>query len=510
MSAPRRIFLDDTDPSIRYSANQWFPRDVNSLKLGNLGDVWNGTSMATSDDGATLSFAFNGTSIQLIGTIETKTDDLGNVDPTWVCLVDEIPISNGTDPTFKFPENNWVLCDQPKLLPGEHTLTVKVQSKGQPFYADSIVYTPMPDARVDGAVVEYTFGDPAITYGPGWQFFTIENTQNITQTKGAQVSFDFHGTAVSLTGYVPFELPHNATTAKYAIDNGPETTFTLQGLLPEATTTVFNVPMFSVGSLPAGDHTIVVTYEGDVTKTPLVVKTFYVTNATSPAAPVPGSSSSSAAGVGPSTGASNRGSGTGSNNSASSHSQTPTAAIAGGTVAAMLVLAILGVFLFLRRRRRRREEINRRRDPFTIEAAEVGGGGGATGTGTGTTLGTSRNPFDPYSEVRATSSPYSTYPTPSASTGGSGLQADNTATRASGTTRSFVALNSSSSPTSSSGGGVAAAAAALSPKAREAATQRDGPVIMQRHEDSGVRLNSTPSLLMSPRVVELPPNYSRE
>jgi hypothetical protein len=55
------IVLDDTDPSIRYTANQWFPHDVNQLNvLGNTGPIWNGTTTSTSVDGATLSFSFSG------------------------------------------------------------------------------------------------------------------------------------------------------------------------------------------------------------------------------------------------------------------------------------------------------------------------------------------------------------------------------------------------------------------------------------------------------------------
>jgi hypothetical protein len=55
------IVLDDTDPSIIYTANQWFPHDVNQLKfLGNTGPIWNGTTTSTSVDGATLSFSFSG------------------------------------------------------------------------------------------------------------------------------------------------------------------------------------------------------------------------------------------------------------------------------------------------------------------------------------------------------------------------------------------------------------------------------------------------------------------
>ncbi|KAJ7842800.1 hypothetical protein B0H14DRAFT_1022154 [Mycena olivaceomarginata] len=383
--ATRRIRIDDTDPAIKYAPNQWFPHDVNQLNtLGNLGSVWNGTSHSTSTTTASLTFPFNGTSIDVIGTIQLN--DLAD-DPTWVCLVDEIQITNGTDPTFKFPENNWILCSQPQLLPGPHTLTIKVQSKGQPFYLDSIFYTPTPDVTYDGAVLEYEAGDPAISYGAGWQFYTVENTQNITQTNGAQVALNFHGTAVTLTGYVPQELPHNATTAKYSVDGGPATTVTLAGLPPQGTTTIFNVPMLSVSNLSPTTHNIVITYEGDSGHTPLAVKNFYVTNSTTPVLADSHFSSASSPSSTPTKT---------STPPVVATKHTPVGAIAGGVVGGLALLALLAGLLFFLRRRRQRErgETPQRSDhgvdPFGIETAEAGGGAGAASIATGrATHGTS-------------------------------------------------------------------------------------------------------------------------
>ncbi|KAJ7057232.1 hypothetical protein C8F01DRAFT_1086843 [Mycena amicta] len=479
MTSPRRIYVDDTDASIQYGTNQWFPHDVTQLNtLGNLGTVWNGTTQSTSTNGATLNFAFSGTSISLLGTIQTAIDAEGNVDPTWTCLVDEIAISNGSDPTFKFPENNWILCDQPTLLAGPHTLKVKVQTKGQPFYVDSFIYTPTPDVSIDGAVLEYTAGDEAISYGTGWQFYTVENTENITQTKGAQVAINFHGTAVKLTGYVPMELPHNATTAKYVVDNGPATTFALQGLPAEATTTPFNVLMFAVDSLSPADHNVVVTYEGDSTKTPLVVKTFFSLHRPRAHLPRPPSHSS------------------GTHTGAKKHS--PAAAIAGGVVAGLVGLAVLAGLLFWCLRRRRRGKTPKRSSEFTIDKADVPAGPGTTALAF-SSAARSQDHFDPYAESQRhvpTASQTTTYPYPY-----SPLRRPNAAS-ASNEYSSLAA----SAPSSSSGTrGVHGAS-----KAQELAPQRR--VVVQRHQDSGVRLNSTPSLLLSqpPEIVELPPDYSRD
>ncbi|KAF8198139.1 hypothetical protein K438DRAFT_1584541 [Mycena galopus ATCC 62051] len=279
MATPRIVVVDDTDPAINYTANQWFPSDVTKLDpLGILGPVWNGTIHSTIVDGATFTFNFNGTSIDVIGTNSVTTLTDGTFDPQWSCTVDQIPIADGTNEQFTSPENNWLFCNQETLNPGPHTLTMKVQSKSTPFYFDTIRYTPLPGVEIDGAVVDYAFGDPAITYSSGWAFHTTAgNTANITQTNGAQVTLDFHGTAVSLGGYIPQELPPNATTAKYSIDGGAATTFPLAGLGVNGVS-LFNVPLFNVSGLTPGDHSLVVTYLGDSNHTPLVVKDFFVTN----------------------------------------------------------------------------------------------------------------------------------------------------------------------------------------------------------------------------------------
>jgi hypothetical protein len=72
------------------------------------------------------------------------TTDANNVtDPSWNCFVDEIKISN-PEPTFKFPEDNWLLCEQPEISSGSHILTIQVQSKGRAFCFDCLVCTPAP------------------------------------------------------------------------------------------------------------------------------------------------------------------------------------------------------------------------------------------------------------------------------------------------------------------------------------------------------------------------------
>ncbi|KAJ6631838.1 hypothetical protein B0H10DRAFT_1937597 [Mycena sp. CBHHK59/15] len=138
------------------------------------------------------------------------------------------------DLTFKFGENNWPLCQQDQIPAGSHVLTIQVQSNGQPFYFDSLVYTPLPGVAFHSAVLLYPHGDPAVSYGPGW--FT--DGQALTQTLNARATLNFHGesfeqysTLVTLFGYIHAEYPATATFVSYKIDGGSGVlvTFPLKG-----------------------------------------------------------------------------------------------------------------------------------------------------------------------------------------------------------------------------------------------------------------------------------------
>ncbi|KAJ7644920.1 hypothetical protein FB45DRAFT_784922 [Roridomyces roridus] len=335
---PRKIVVDDSDGSILYSPNDWFVADPSTLKGGNFGPIYNGTSHSASSN-VTLSFPFSGSSISVYGTLNIKTNADNTTDPTWTCFIDEIPISNG-NPTFKFYENNWELCVQSAITPGPHNLTIQVASKGQTFYLDNLIYTPTPDVVFDEAVVLYPTSDSSVSFGSGWDTFGGENG---TQTAGSQVSLNFHGTSVTPYAFVPTERPHNSSWATYSIDGGPAVNFTLAGLDPSpSASTSYNVILFTTPTLPSATHNLVIEYGGDGQHTPLVVQGFYVTNTTSPtlaiasagSATSPSASASAIAGKGH---AANGG------------------AIAGGVIGALFLLSVLAVIgLWLWRRRQRR------------------------------------------------------------------------------------------------------------------------------------------------------------
>ncbi|KAF7303428.1 hypothetical protein MIND_00571400 [Mycena indigotica] len=361
----RRIVVDDTSALIQYSNGGWSAADVGALnRLGNFGPVYRGTTHQTSTDGAQLRFPFTGTSVAAFGTISVSKLPDGTYDPRWECVVDGKSVTMG-DATFAYAENNWPLCHADSLPAGQHELTITVHSKGRPFYVDNIYYEPLQDgSSVDGAVVEYTSKDPSVGYGSGWQGW---GTQTVTTTAGSQVTLDFHGTEVSLFGYVPQELAHDATTAAYTIDGGPATSFGLAGLAAGSTTTVYNVAILSVTGLSPANHKLVVTYNGDRSHTPASRRLILCHQlcSTTPSAPsgstLPPAPSIPRAGIiGPSsqnfvfsaTADAARSSGSPAVFAAAKSS--PLAAILGGVIGALFLLALAVFLLFFCRRRRRR------------------------------------------------------------------------------------------------------------------------------------------------------------
>ncbi|KAJ6487410.1 hypothetical protein C8R47DRAFT_1047111 [Mycena vitilis] len=320
---PRPRVVDDTDPAVQYGPSGWFIADPKTLNVGNLGQIYQGTSHATTSN-STLSFPFNGTSIRVLGTMMVST--VNNVtDPTWNCFVDGTKIDN-PDPDFASPQNNWSLCDGQAISSGSHVLTIQVQSKGQAFYLDHLVYTPPPEETFESAVLIYSNTDPSVVFGSGW---STSAGQNMTNQQGSQVTLNFVGTSVSLYGLVPASgFSHNSTWATYTIDGGSSVNFTLGGLPSRSTTTQRNIVSFTTSTIQSGSHTLVATYGGDNGHTPLVVGEFMVTTTSID------TDSSSSAPVLPS-------------------KKIPVAGIAGGVVGAIAVLALLAALVVCYRRQRR-------------------------------------------------------------------------------------------------------------------------------------------------------------
>ncbi|KAF8624378.1 hypothetical protein AX15_005907 [Amanita polypyramis BW_CC] len=357
MSSSRQIVIDDTDPSIVYTGQGWFPDLGTQDTVGNFGQTYLHTQHGT-DANNSFVFSFEGTSIAVSGTTALKQiqgpNNVTTYDPTWECFVDGQSI--GSTQPFIYAENNWLLCDKTGLTDGPHVLTLNVTTMGTTFWFDFLQFTPPPNKSYGNGsnVMSLSNLDPGIEYLTGWG--PLGSTANCTTVPGSQAIFNFTGTSLTWVGFVPTELSHNASSASYSIDGGARTTFRLNGLAPDATTTIYNQIFFSTPELSPGPHTLLVTYLGSGSETPLVLSNIFFTNVTIP----PPSSSSSSSSSSRTSANPNLSSGSGI--AAGGHTSSRIGAIVGGVVGGVggfLILLTLVLFLFFTRRRRRRQEQTR-------------------------------------------------------------------------------------------------------------------------------------------------------
>ncbi|KAF8969566.1 hypothetical protein BDZ97DRAFT_1653481, partial [Flammula alnicola] len=337
---PRWVVVDDMNTDIQYSG-PWFQDASGSQdSIGNFGPAYQSTLHGTKAN-ASLAYAFSGTKVRVYGSNNLRNDS-GVLDPVWECFVDKISI--GATAPFQFAENNWVFCEQDALVDGPHVLTVNATVlKAQTFWVDQIQYVPSTSMALDQQAILIDSLDPQLelAYGQGWG--ALGGTANMTTQTGSLFNFDFTGISLSWYGFIPTELSHNATSGTYAVDGQTPVTFLLKGL-PATSTTIYNQKFFQTPQLTAGQHKLVVTYQGSTQTTPLTLDYLVVQNGSIPSTGISSSTGvSSSAGPSATLGASN-----GSNIGKNSNN---IGAIVGGIVGglAIILLAILG-YLYLRRR----------------------------------------------------------------------------------------------------------------------------------------------------------------
>lgn len=142
----------------------------------------------------------------------------------------------------------------------------------------------------------------------------------------------------------------NSTTATWVIDNNPAQNFTLNGHEVNATT-VYNQKFFETPVYPFGSHKLTVTYNGDNSKTPLVLGKLVIQNGTA----VPSATGTT---------------GTRATSSSSTHATSNhTPAIVGGVIGGVALLIVLSLVLFVLYRRRQKEK--RIKVDETVTASDV-------------------------------------------------------------------------------------------------------------------------------------------
>ena len=89
----------------------------------------------------------------------------------------------------------------------------------------------------------------------------------------------YEGTSLIWYGSIPGELSGTSTTATWVIDDNPARNFTLKGHEVNAAS-VYNQKFFETPVYPFGPHKLTVTYNGDNSKTPLVLGKLVIRNDT--------------------------------------------------------------------------------------------------------------------------------------------------------------------------------------------------------------------------------------
>ncbi|KAG6845575.1 hypothetical protein H0H87_007254 [Tephrocybe sp. NHM501043] len=301
MSLPnRRAVIDDSDIRIRYDGAGWV-QDISGGQdgTGTYGATYNHTLHTTKANGS-LAFSFEGTSIQVYGTVNLSPTYNASIvsdpsfQPPWECFIDNISI--GASKPSPFQENNWVFCENDHLNDGSHELKLNINMKqGTTFWLDYLQYTPSQTPE-NGLVVLVDNSDPSLSYDSTWQ--GVESTATMTTTQGGKVTFNFNGTQLTWIGVIPIDYPGNGSSASYSVDNGTPTSFDLVGHPATDGTSRYNQIFFTTPKLSPGSHNLSVTYNGNSQLTPLTLDYIYLTTSTStsssgPATTSPSSSSTS-------------------------------------------------------------------------------------------------------------------------------------------------------------------------------------------------------------------------
>ncbi|TFK44043.1 hypothetical protein BDQ12DRAFT_740375 [Crucibulum laeve] len=329
---PRRIIVDDTDNSIRYSGDGWFQDHGSRDSFGNLGPTYLHTLHGVNNN-ASFSFSFTGSTVIVQGTINL-TNTSGVIDPTWECFVDGLRIGPASFPgPSQF--NNWALCDNgdSNLVDRPHELTVNVSSRGNTFWLDSIQYVPSSQVPLDDKTVRLDDSDPSIKLD-GWE--PLGDVAVMTQKAGATMTMDFVGKSLSWFSFIPTELPHIACNASYTIDGGNAQLFVVPAI-SNSSPGQFNKEFFTTADLTPGPHRLVVTHHGTSTETPLTLDYIYVTNGSLPTSSTSSSSSLQSTSSPTPTLPSNK--------------NIPIGPIAGGVTLGVICLGIFAAIIFFRRRR---------------------------------------------------------------------------------------------------------------------------------------------------------------
>ncbi|KAF9025582.1 hypothetical protein BDZ89DRAFT_1114201 [Hymenopellis radicata] len=315
---PRRIAVDDADVSrIHYSGNWTTENGAHDDISKVYGPTYEHTQHGTIADGASISFLFNGSSIQVFGSWD---QDHNETLPSWECFVDSVKIEK-REPVPPSTNQNELCWDDNIDGTQEHALTVNITTPSNVntlFWFDYIVYTPYDDDLYNHTTMWLGKDDNAITYGGGWE---DSGDARMVAAKGASLSAKFNGSSIRMVG--PIKNATYASVAEYSIDGGTASTFSISK--NDGTyDMLWSQTIFESGQLSTDkEHTLTVQWDGEASYAQQFgIENFYIDTPTYAAT-----------------------------SDDSDDSSTPIAAIVGGVVGGIVLLAAIAGFLWFWRRR---------------------------------------------------------------------------------------------------------------------------------------------------------------
>ncbi|KAF7294069.1 hypothetical protein MKEN_01453400 [Mycena kentingensis (nom. inval.)] len=229
---------------------------------------YSSTTHCTTQVGATSTYTFSGTSINVHATVSgTK----GNTDATMSFTIDGAVQGTYTPASsIKSTIHHELIYSSSTLSSGSHTLVITQTRVSDHciLYLDFFTFwttsNNVPAYFIDGH-------DSRVSYSPAWMQSGTEkdfmHTSQQSPSKGATMRLEFQGRGISYYGGIS---SGKASSTSISIDGGPPTIFTPKTV--PSTPSVNNL-IYNSGSLADGQHTLVVTSNSD---TPIWVDYFLV------------------------------------------------------------------------------------------------------------------------------------------------------------------------------------------------------------------------------------------
>ncbi|KAJ7686607.1 hypothetical protein B0H14DRAFT_905370 [Mycena olivaceomarginata] len=210
--------------------------------------------------GATMTFAFSGTSVSVVGSFDSSTSCTGS-------FALDSNVTTFSSPDLSAPRNHQTLFASALLPDAPHTLTYTLSSCASsapntaPGYVwfDYLLYAPSANASTNGFVYFLDDNDARIEYSGNW---TVENEtdgdfglSSHGGAEGSSLQLDFEGTYVSVHGRIGNDSLNTATQVAFSLDGTTPVVFSA----PYQSAVSYNQPLFQSTTLAQGKHSIVAT-----------------------------------------------------------------------------------------------------------------------------------------------------------------------------------------------------------------------------------------------------------